>query len=142
MANSVMRDIQGPDWPLGLITVAAPSTPVDVMSLVDPNVTETESGTLNPEFTSARFQQIIFQAVKSVAPVVANAGAIYIVRKGAAGGSGNRTDIGAIVAILQPGQTFILGAPALSNNVLSPYRYFIDADNAGDGCLVTGYVAG
>lgn len=141
MANSIQRDINGPDWCLGLITVAASGTPVNLMSLVDPNVTETTASPLNPEFTT-RFQQIIFQAVKSIAPVVANTGAVYIVRKGVGGGSGNKADSGSIVKILAVGETFVLAASALSLNVLSPYRYFIDADNNGDGCLVTGIVAG
>jgi hypothetical protein len=140
LALSVMRDIGGPDWPLGLITVAAPSTPVGVMSLIDAAATDPDAPTLWSD-SSVRVQQLIFIAVKSVAPVVANAGAIYIVRKAAPGGSGNRTDSGATVAILTPGQTFVLATPALSMNSISPYRYFIDADNANDGCLVTAFVS-
>lgn len=146
MALSVQKDIQGPDWPLGLITVAASGTPVSIMSLVDSaNAGAPETATPSvppgvnealPEYTAVA-QQIIFQAVKSVAPYVANTGTIYIVRKGVGAGSGNKTDSGSIVAMLQPGQTFFLSSAPLNRNVFNPYRYFIDADTSGDGCLVT-----
>jgi hypothetical protein len=142
MANSIHRDINGPDWPLGLITVAAAGTPVGVMSVLDAAAgSETESSIFDPEFTP-RCQQLIFQAVKSTAPFVPNVGVVYILRKPAAGGTGNRTDTGTIVKILAASETFILADPALTGNALSPYRYLIDADNAGDGCIVTAFVAG
>ena len=145
MALSVQRDRQGPDWPLGNIVVAAPSTPVNIMSLVDPgNVDAPEtapssaaSGTATGNEYTVRAQQIIFQAFKASGGLAANTGNIYIVRKGAAGGSGNRTDQGSIVAVLTPGQTFILASAAFSRNVFDPYRYSIDADNANDACQVT-----
>jgi hypothetical protein len=34
MANSVLLDRHGPDWPLGFIKVVTPGTPVGLMSLV------------------------------------------------------------------------------------------------------------
>jgi len=142
MPNSVMRDINGPDWPLGSIIVTVPGTPVNIMSLVDPGITETTASPLNPEFTT-RFQQITFQGFKAGAHgLVPNTGNVYIVRKGVGGGTGNRDDYGAIIWVLTPGQTFILGSAALSQNVFSPYRYFADADNANDACQVTGLVMG
>lgn len=142
MANSVHRDINGPDWPLGLITVAAPGTPVGIMSVLDAAAgSETSASVFDPEFTP-RCQQLIFQAVKSVGPVVANTGAVYILRKPAGGGTGNRTDSGTIVKILAVGETFVLADPALTGNALSMYRYLIDADNAADSCLVTAIIAG
>jgi hypothetical protein len=147
MTLSVQKDIHGPDWPLGLIVVPTPSTPISIMSLVDAaNAYDPGTATPStavgavyealPEYTVVA-QQIIFQAVKSVAPYVANTGTIYIVRKGVGSGSGNRTDSGSIVAMLQPGQSFFLSSAPLNRNVFNPYRYFIDVDSANDGCLVT-----
>jgi hypothetical protein len=143
MANSIQRDIHGPDWPLGSIAVAVPGTPVVITSLIDPSdVNEPDTptpGTSGAGEYTIRAQQILFQGVKSNAGsgTVNNTGNIYIVREGAGGGSGNRTDFGSIVAVIAPGQTFILGSAALNRNVYNPYRYFIDADNANDACQVT-----
>ncbi len=141
MANSVMKDKQGPDWPLGLIVVPTPGSPVSLMSLVDASNldapgTQTPGTSGSGEYT-VRAQQIIFQACKSVGPVVDNTGAIYIVRVGQGAGTGNKADSGAIVAVIQPGFTFTLASAPLNRNVFSPYRYRIDADTASDGCLVT-----
>jgi hypothetical protein len=141
MANSINKDRQGPDWPLGFIAVVTPGTPVEVMSLVDPapepNEPETATSATSDEYT-VRAQQILFQAYKPGAShgMQNNTGNIYIVRD-AAGGSGNRDDTGGIVAVLTPGQTLTLASAPLNRNVFSPYRYRIDADNAGDGALVT-----
>lgn len=143
MALSIQRDFNGPDWPAGLITVAASGTPVNIMSVLDPTNlwAPGASAVTSPEYAPRVFE-ISFTAVKSVAPVVLNTGAIYIVRAGAAGGSGNKTDSGSIVAILQPGvatalQTFVLRAAPFNRDIYNPYRYFIDADTNADGCLVT-----
>lgn len=138
MVLSVQKDSRGPDWPLGLITVAAAGTPVNIMNLVDSagiNNPQLAPVASSPEYTYTA-QQIWFQAVKSVAPVVANVGAIYIMRKGV-GGTGAKDDSGSIVAILQPGQSLFLSSAPMNRNVFSPYRYTIDADNSGDGCIVT-----
>lgn len=145
MGISVHKDRQGPDWPLGIIAVAAPGTQVSIMSLVDAaNVNAPESptpGTSGADEYTPRAQQIIFQSVKAgAAPplLAANTAAkfVYIVRK-PTGGNGGTGDTGVIVKALSPGETFILTAAALNRNALNPYRYFIDADTVGDGCLVT-----
>lgn len=142
MANSIYKDRQGPDWPLGFISVATPGTPVEMMSLVDPtSVNDPSSATsaTSDEYTP-RAQQIIVQAFKPGAAhgMQPNTGNIYIVRDdGVGGGSGNRDDSGAIVVVLAPGQTWTLSSAPLNRNVFSPYRYSVDADNAGDGALVT-----
>jgi hypothetical protein len=146
---TVLRDRQGPDWPLGLIAVATPGTPVGIMSLVDaassddPSTpTPTAPGPPSPapgknasnEYTNT-CQQIIFQGYKAGSGTVAamNSGLVYIIRKGSAAA----TDTGTIVKILQPGETWVLASAATNLNVFSPYRYLLDADNAGDGALVT-----
>ena len=134
---SVLQDPQGPDWPLGNIVVVAPGTPVSIMSLVDPSSfadpsTATGSVAGVPEYTR-RCQQIIFQGVKdAVSGLQNNTGNVYIVRKG-----GSKDDAGSIVMVLQAGQTFFLASAPAVKDVFSPYRYYIDADNAADGAQVT-----
>jgi hypothetical protein len=143
MALSVMKDKQGPDWPLGAIIVVTPGTPVGIMSLVDPNsynAPETATGTHSAEY-SELCQQIMFQGFKSNAGtgMLQNTGNIYICRLGVQG-SGNRTDFGAIVAVLAPGQTIFIGSAPRNRDTFSPYRYYLDADNANDSALVTLFV--
>lgn len=144
MALSVQIDMQGPDWPLGSIIVTAPSTPVGIMSLVDPESEDDPSapntGIEAAEYT-VRFSQIIFQGVRSNAGTgtVANTGNIYIVRKGVQG-LGNRTDYGSIIKVLSPGETWVLAPNQFRGACFSPYRYSLDADNANDAAQVTGLV--
>lgn len=143
MTASVQQDRSGPDWPLGFISVATPGTPVGMMSLVDPTgVNDPASptpGTSGADEYTARAQQIMIQGMKPGAShgTANNTGNIYIVRKGQGAGAGNRDDTGAIVATIAPGQTLFLASAPLNRNVWSPYRYSIDADNAGDGAFVT-----
>jgi hypothetical protein len=112
------------------------------MSLVDAtsvNAPETASSSQTAEYTM-RAQQIIFQALKAGAgpPALANnTGLLYIIRKGAGGGTGNKTDLGTIIKVLAPGETWVLGSSAQVRNVFDPYRYFVDADTSGDACQVT-----
>jgi hypothetical protein len=138
--QSVMKDRQGPDWPLGAIAVTTPSTPVSIMSLVDStnvNAPETATSTSSDEY-SPLCQQIMFQGFKSNGGtgMVPNTGNVYIMRKGVQG-LGNRTDFGAMVEVLLPGQTIWLASSARNRDTFSPYRYYLDADNANDGALVT-----
>jgi hypothetical protein len=146
--QSVQKDLQGPDWPLGLIVSATPGTPVNIMSLVDSanvNAPQTPTpGTAGAGEYTVRAYGIIFQACKAGAShgLQANTGNIYICRAGVAG-AGNRDDYGSIVAMLPSGTPnlpypiFMLTAAALNRDTWSPYRYYIDADNVSDGALVT-----
>jgi len=86
--------------------------------------------------------KIIFQAYKSAGAngLNTNTGNIYIVRKGVGAGTGNRADLGSIVAVLQSGQTFYGWLIRTGEGCISPYRYFIDADNVNDGCQVTLFI--
>jgi hypothetical protein len=147
LANSIQKDVFGPLWPLGLITVAASGTPVNLMSVVDPSLniwnpatpTPGTSGAITeniPEYTVAA-QQLLIWGVKSVGPYVANAGTVYILEKGAGGGSGNKTDPGSIIGIIQPGGSIVIGSAASNRNVFNPYLLYVDADNSNDSVLVT-----
>lgn len=144
--QSVQKDRQGPDWPLGAIVVATPGTPINIMSLVDPSNFQapgsaaTYSATNQVAEYTERCQQIVFDALHPTTHgMVANTGNIYICRKGVQG-AGNRDDYGSIVKVLQPGDSFFLGSSALVKDAFSPYRYYIDADNASDGALVTLFI--
>ncbi len=137
MANTVERDRQGPDWPLGNIIVVTPGTPVSIMSLVDPTgLNDPSAATIAgaDEYT-IRCQQIIFQGFKAGAgppKLVPNTGLIYVVRKNVTG----ILDTGVVIATIGQGGYFGLGSAALNRNVFSPYRYYIDADNANDAAQV------
>jgi hypothetical protein len=115
------------------------------MSLVDSantNDPSTPTSTLTAEYT-ARFNQILFQAVHAGTGnngLVPNNNNVYIVHKPQGSGTGNRSDYGAIVAVLQPGDSFFLTSSPLNRDVFSPYRYRVDADTANDGALVTGFI--
>jgi hypothetical protein len=144
MANTVLQDRNGPDWPLGFINVVTPGTPVNIMSLVDAtNVNDPATatpGTAGANEYTPRAYQINFTGVRLGAShgLRDNQANAYVVRFAAKGaGSGNYDDPGVIVAVIKPGQTFVLTAAALNRNVFSPYRYYIDADTASDGALVT-----
>ena len=142
MANSVNQNRQGPLWALGSIIVVTPGVPVSIMSLVDAakaNAPESATSTTSDEYTF-RAQQISFQGFKSNAGsgVVNNTGNVYIIGGQKVGsGSGNRTDYGAILWVLGPGLTWVLGSAASRVNVFSPYYFSIDADNANDAAQVT-----
>lgn len=150
MANSVHKDKFGPDFPLGNIVVAAAGTPVSIMSLVDPSGVNDPSaatpGTAAADEYTVSFHQIIFQAIKAGAgppAITNNAGLTYILRKGAAGGTGNKTDLGTLIKTLAPGETFAYppNPSAMSKNCMNGYRYFVDADTTGDAVQVTGIIA-
>lgn len=140
MANSVHKDRQGPDWPLGFIAVAASGTPVNLMTNVDSgkvNAPESATSTTSDEYT-VRAQQMIFQGMHpSAGKMINNTGMAYVLRAPAAGGTGNLTDTGTIVALVPPGATVIIASAALDRNVYNPYRYFIDADVSTEGVQAT-----
>lgn len=138
MANpSVQQDKLGPDWPLGFIKVVTPGVPVGIMSLVDPTSVNDPS-TSDPPTAGYEIpiqcNQIVFQGFKPGAAhgTQNNTGNVYIMRKGV-GGDGSRDDDGSRVATIAPGQTYTLAPAATKGAAFSPYRYFVDADNANDG---------
>lgn len=140
---TVHQDVYGPDWPLGFIEVVAAGTAVRLTSLVDPTAvdapeTPTE-GVAAARRTSPRVRQLIVQAVKpgfKGSGLVDNAGYVYIVRYG-----GNKDDSGTIIKRLYPGDTCEIPPTGIAGHTaFSPYRYAVDADNSGDGVLVTAFL--
>jgi len=149
MANTVMVNPHGPIWPLGLIVVAAAGTPVSIMSLVDSAGTNDPNAVVSPTSPGAEYSprayEIIFQACKAGAShgTQLNTGNIYIIKRGKVAGSGNRDDLGVIIATISQGSSgvyppvFRITAAPMDRNVFSPYDLYIDADNANDACQVT-----
>lgn len=137
MANSVQLDRNGPDWPLGFVAVATPGTPVSIMT----NIVNGGTWVTNSEY-DIRMCQILFDAHKpnGSAGTVANTGNVYLVRVGVGAGLGNRTDYGSIIYTIPPGANSYFPLVAAVRNVYSPFRYYVDADNAGDGVQVTGFI--
>lgn len=144
MANSVLKDRHGPDWPLGFVAVAASGTPVPIMTNVDPTFvndpTSPSPGTSGAAEFTVRFQQLIIQGVKPGATgMVNNTGNVYLLRRNVSGlgGSANKNDPGVMLVVVQPGQTIVIASSASANDVFGPYRYSLDADTSGEGALIT-----
>jgi hypothetical protein len=113
------------------------------MSLVDPSDVDDPNAPTSAsagEYTN-NAHQIQFQALKAGAShgLQPNVGNIYVMRRGT-GGAGNRDDYGSCVAMLFPGQSYMMDAAEMNLNTLNPYVYFIDADNASDAALVTMFI--
>lgn len=146
MTASVSKDRAGPIWVLGNIAVVTPGSPVGIMSLVDSasvNAPESATSSTSDEYTP-RAYAILFQACKAdTHGTKLNTGNIYICKRPNGTGSGGRDDVGVIIATISQGAAgvfppiFRLEAAALNRNTFSPYEFYIDADNAADGCQVT-----
>ena len=152
MANniSVLYDPQGVDWPLGFVDVSNIGTPVNIMVNVDPN-NNNAPGTRHGEGVpvaqyTPRCHKIFFQGYKpgnNNNGMTPNSDNVYILRSfgpsnnATAGGPGNRSDSGMMVQVLPPGGSATLPADEIDTDTISPYRYTIDANNNGDGALVT-----
>src|SRR5262252_4665311 len=102
MANGIQKCPSGPFWPLGNL-VPTPSTPMNMMSNVDPNVVNAPQspvpGTVGGNEYTVRCNQIVIQGMKdSGTGLTDNTGNIYVIQKGSTShGSNNRTDKGAII---------------------------------------------
>lgn len=149
MTLSIAKQPSGPLWPLGLIVVSSTGTPVSIMSLVDStslNAPDTATVAYGPtttatqyEYASVEVEDIIITPMKSVGPVVANTGAIYVILNKIGAGTGNKTDSGATVMTIATGAAPTHLKTMLSNlqSKINPYNIYIDADNSNDGALVT-----
>jgi len=152
MPLSVYQDFFGVDWPLGVVVVAAPGTPVNIMKNVDPANNMAPGTQVGPGFQvnpgpeyTPRCHKIFFQGYHAAANnngLIQNTGQVYVMRSpGPAnnypGGTGNRADSGAVVAVVPPGGNLTLPAMEYDGETISPYRYTLDADTANEGALVT-----
>lgn len=142
MALSIHKSIAGPMWPLGLILVPTPGTPVNIMSLVDANNNNAPETVVGPGGaglgTAPTCHKIFIQAVKANANnngLTTSTGNVYLCT-GPAGGNGGKADYGCVLFVLQPGQSATWPASEVERDSVSPYRFFIDADSANDGALV------
>lgn len=151
MANSIIQDPQGVEWPLGFVAVATPGTPVNIMVNVDANnVNAPGSSTGIPgtpaiaaEYTP-RCHKVFIQGFKpgnNNNGMIGNTGNVYVMRSLGpgnqnGGGPGNRSDSGAMVFVVPPQGFATLPADEMDAATISPYRYSLDADVAGEGALV------
>jgi hypothetical protein len=71
--------------------------------------------------------------------MVVNTGNVYLMRGPVGAGTGNRSDSGAIVKVIPAGADFFYAPDGKGLDFFSPYFYYLDADNANDGALVTLY---
>ena len=131
---------------MGYINVANTGVPVNIMSLVDPgnnNSPNAGSSYANPaaEYTP-RAKQIKFMGMHPGANnngMVPNTGYVYVMVPAQGTGLGNRSDPGSIALIVPPGGGVYSLPESLADagTEFSPYRYSLDADVNGEGCLVT-----
>jgi len=138
-------------WPLGFIKVPIIGTPVALTSLIDPNNLSSPNTTTGPGNGPILTQQeytISFRGLSIFGykpgnnnnGMISNVGNIYLL--GApAGGSGNRSDSGAIIAVIAPLANYWYPPEGAGLERISPYFLWLDADNNNDGGLVIGYGA-
>ena len=150
MANSVMQDPFGCDWPLGYVNVPTGGTPVNIMVNVDANNVNAPGRSpgqwgvnSNQAEYSPTCHKVTFQGMKpGNNSMVPNTGYVYIMRalgpgNQNAGGPQNRSDPGAMVYVLPPGGSVTLPSQEIDGPTISPYRYTLDVDNNNEGALVT-----
>jgi hypothetical protein len=143
--QSVSKDVQGPLWPMGGIVSVTPGTPVQITSLVDAAKVNapSSSGVGGLEYSPVCWSIIFVPGKPGVSHgVQANTGNIYILVHGVQG-AGNRDDYGSMIMVLRPTDApFVLTSSSTNRQTFSPYKLFIDADNAGDGAIVTLVIPG
>jgi hypothetical protein len=106
------------------------------------NSPETATSVSSPGLaTSPTCHKIFIQPYKPAANnngMVSNTGNIYLMAVGVGSGPGNRSDSGAMVFVIPPGSgSTTYPAQEAEGDVVSPYKFFLDADVSGEGGLVT-----
>ena len=143
MALSVHQSRTGSVWPLGFVKVTTPGAQVCFMLNTDSANNQTPSAGSNnitEEYTPV-FRGFGVQAYKPAANnngTVANTGNIYLMFY-PAGGAGNRADYGAMIKTIPSGSDWFFPPEGIGADLFSPYSFFLDADNGGDGAIVTLY---
>jgi len=148
--QSVQKSIGGPYWPLGMIVVPTPGTPVRITSRVDPsnnNAPETSNApgsaaANNAQAYAPTVHKIFFQGYHPNANnngLIPNTGNIYLLVAGAQG-SGNKSDYGSMIMVIGPGGGGTWPAAELEADTVNPYALYVDADSANDGVLCVGQI--
>ena len=147
MGLSKQRLRAQPICSLGFVKVATAGTPVALSVNIDANnVNAPGTPTAGPfpnnadEYTPSfrGFQLQGFQPAANNNGMVPNAGYVYLLQA-AAGGNGNRTDSGCMLAVLAPGGSVWYPPDGTGRDAFSPYTLYLDADNNNDGALVVAF---
>lgn len=149
MALSVQK-LRGSAVSLGFVAVANNGTVASLAVNVDAN-NANAPGTVFPappqfpgtqtEF-SGSFRGFHIQGYKpgnNNNGMVVNTGNIYLMQAPSPGGSGNRSDSGAMIAVIAGGADYFFPPDGTGNTRFSPYTLYLDADVNGEGGLVAGY---
>jgi len=135
---------------LGFVAVANNGTPVCLAHNIDANNTNSPSTAFPapPTFPgtqteySPTFQSFHVQGYKpgnNNSGMVVNTGNIYLMMAPAGNGSGNRTDSGAMIAVIPAGADYFFPPDGSQGLRFSPYYMYLDSDVDGEGGLVVGY---
>lgn len=128
-----------PDFPLGLVTVAVPGTPVGLLDgaafakYKSGAGSTTTGGGFRPGQTPVMARSIILQVDPN------NKGFTYFGRKGMV----RATRVG-VILILPPGAALSSYSTTFGNNQVNDLKvedYYVDADNANDSLIVTPVLA-
>jgi len=149
MAQSVQKLGGGnPLTPLGYINVPANGTPVCIMNLLDANNVNSPNTPNAPpalypangtEYTPT-FRGLLIQGYKPNAGnngLVANNGNVYLLGPKQGSGAGNKSDYGAMLAVVGGGVTLTFPVSPTGLSRLSAYTLYIDTDNNNEGALIT-----
>lgn len=152
LSNQKLRGLAATS--LGFVKVTTIGTAVPLSLNIDSNNNNAPGTAYGPTDTSAdsgkseyspRFRGFVIYGFKPGASnngMVANTGQIYLLQAAQGSGSGNRSDSGAILAIIGSGNNYQFPPEGMSFDWFSPYYLYLDGDNNGDGGLVTAYGGG
>ena len=158
MANSTQKLIGNPIVALGYVNVPATGTPVPLSINIDPSNNNAPGTAYPPPPAWPGMQTEITPTMRGFVlwgfkpgpgngtgnngAMVSNVGNVYLLQAAAAGGSGNKSDTGAIVAIIGPGNSYSFPPEGFQGLRFSPYYLWIDTDANNEGALVTAYAGG
>lgn len=152
MPLSVYKSLRGSAVPLGFVQVSNSGTAVPLSKNIDAN-NGNAPGTVFPnppqfpgsqtEFSPSfrSFNIFGWQPAANNNGMQLNSGNIYLLAAPAGNGSGNRSDSGAMLAIIPPGGQYTYPPSGAHFDRFSPYTLYLDADSNNDGGLVVAYGA-
>lgn len=112
--------------PLGKIVVTTAGTPVLLSINCGPQQGQVTTGP-TPPLSGQPFRGIVLTA-----PASGNTGNVILLPNGK-----SKTDVGFIIAVIEPGQTVAIPYGVLQNSGIAPENYVLDADTSGN--FVYGY---